>query len=47
MSALLEKNMFLDCGYSCLVVGTQGHSAKSMVLLVLVYDALKRVVVVY
>ncbi len=40
------KNMFLDCGYSCLVVGTQGHSGKSMVL-VLVYYALKRVVVVY
>jgi hypothetical protein len=40
------KNMFLDCGYSCLVVGTQGHSGKSMVL-VLVYYALKRVVVLY
>jgi hypothetical protein len=38
--------MFMGCGYSCLVVGTQGHSGKSMVL-VLVYCARKTVVVVY
>jgi hypothetical protein len=42
----VRKNMFMGCGYSCLVVGTQDHSGKSMVL-VLVYYALKRVVVVY